>query len=238
MNELVLGVKYRFFAAQCLLVLALGCGSSVQSPVPVSIGPGDSRDGQTADSDGTGEVGTLPASKYEEPLPLPVVVLDTSYGAIHVRLDREKAPITVDNYLNNYVDRGHYDGTIFHYVLPGKTVLGGGFDESLQLKPVRAQIVNEADNGLKNVRGTIGMSRDHDYADSATCQFYFNVADNESFDHTGRDTPEEFGYCVFGEVVSGMDVLDRIAQSSVHDTPQFTSTPVEPVVLKTVRRAK
>ena len=135
----------------------------------------------------------------------PVVVLETSLGNIEIELDAQKAPVSVENFLA-YVDSGHYDGTVFHRVIPNFMIQGGGFDESFTQKPTRAPIKNEADNGLLNQRGTIAMARTAD-VNSATSQFFINVADNGFLNHGGRD----FGYAVFGKVSSGMDVVDKIA---------------------------
>jgi peptidyl-prolyl cis-trans isomerase B (cyclophilin B) len=164
----------------------------------------------------------------------PVVVLDTSLGSITVRLDKEKAPLTVDNFFC-YSDSGHYDQTIFHQVFKGQGILGGGYTTALAEKPAHTPIRNEADNGLKNRRGTIAMVRAVDSIDSATSHFLFNVADNAILDHQDR-TPQGYGYCVFGDVVAGMDVIDNIAETPVQDTPQMERTPVQAVLIKSIRR--
>ena len=136
----------------------------------------------------------------------PVVVLNTSQGAITLELDDEKAPVTVANFLE-YVDAGHYDGTVFHRVIDGFMIQGGGFEPGMKQKSTRAPIKNEADNGLKNDRGTIAMARTAQ-KDSATAQFFINLKDNDFLNHGSRD----FGYAVFGRVTDGMDVVDRIAK--------------------------
>ena len=156
----------------------------------------------------------------------PVVVLETSLGTIELELDAVKAPISVENFLA-YVDAGHYDGTLFHRVIPGFMIQGGGFDASMQQKPTRGQIKNEADNGLTNQRGTVAMARTSD-VNSATSQFFINVADNGFLNHGGRD----FGYAVFAKVTSGMDVADKIA--AVKRGAQ--DAPVEPVMIKKATR--
>ena len=155
----------------------------------------------------------------------PVVVLETSLGTIELELDAEKAPISVENFLT-YVDAGHYNGTLFHRVIPGFMVQGGGFDGSGQ-KPTRGQIKNEADNGLTNQRGTVAMARTSD-VNSATSQFFINIADNGFLNHGGRD----FGYAVFAKVTSGMDVADKIA--AVKRNAQ--DAPLEPVTIKKATR--
>jgi peptidyl-prolyl cis-trans isomerase A (cyclophilin A) len=155
-----------------------------------------------------------------------VVVLETSLGMIELELDAAKAPISVENFLA-YVDAGHYDNTLFHRVIPGFMIQGGGFDASMQQKPTRGQIKNEADNGLTNQRGTVAMARTSD-VNSATSQFFINVADNGFLNHGGRD----FGYAVFAKVTSGMDVADKIA--AVKRGAQ--DAPVEPVMIKKATR--
>jgi len=155
-----------------------------------------------------------------------VVVLETSLGTIELELDAEKAPISVENFLA-YVDAGHYDGTLFHRVIPGFMIQGGGFDTSMKQKPTRGPIKNEADNGLTNQRGTVAMARTSD-VDSATSQFFINVVDNGFLNHSGRD----FGYAVVGKVTSGMDVADKIA--AVKRGAQ--DAPIEPVVIKKASR--
>ena len=140
-----------------------------------------------------------------------------------MRLDAEKAPLTVENF-RNYVARGQYDQTIFHQVLkdPVQIVLGGGYTADLKEKSALTPIRNEAHNGLKNRRGTIAMARRPNNEDSATCQFFINIADNDVLDFKAR-TPEGYGYCVFGEVTTGMEVLDRIAKTPVHNVDKFAA---------------
>jgi peptidyl-prolyl cis-trans isomerase B (cyclophilin B) len=140
----------------------------------------------------------------------PQVVLETSKGAITIELYPDKAPKTVENFLS-YVKAGHYDGTVFHRVIDGFMVQGGGFDAKLVQKPTRAAIQNEADNGLKNKRGTVAMARTGD-PHSATAQFFINTVDNAFLDHKSKDA-SGWGYTVFGKVVTGMDVVDAIGKS-------------------------
>jgi peptidyl-prolyl cis-trans isomerase A (cyclophilin A) len=160
----------------------------------------------------------------------PVVVLETSLGSIEIELDAEKAPISSANFLA-YVDSGHYDGTIFHRVIPNFMIQGGGFDEAMSQKPTKAPIKNEANNGLKNVRGTLAMARTN-VVDSATSQFFINLKDNDFLNHGGRD----FGYAVFGKVVSGMDVVDKIAAVKTGNRGMHQDVPVEPVKITKARR--
>lgn len=163
----------------------------------------------------------------------PQVELVTNKGTIVLELDPDKAPKTVENFLK-YVDEGHYDGTIFHRVIKGFMIQGGGFDESLNKLPTGAPIVNEAGNGLSNERGTIAMARTAD-PNSATAQFFINTVDNDGLNHA-NDTPERFGYAVFGRVVQGMDVVDAIAGVQTHNVGMFGDVPVEPVVIEKARR--
>jgi len=137
----------------------------------------------------------------------PRVELETSLGKIVIELDPEKAPKTVENFLG-YVKSGFYDGTIFHRVIPGFMIQGGGFTPEMQQKKTQPPIANEADNGLKNKRGTLSMARTNDPM-SATSQFFINVNDNRSLDHTAK-TAGGWGYAVFAKVVEGMDVADKI----------------------------
>ena len=137
----------------------------------------------------------------------PRVLINTSEGDIVLELDREKAPATVDNFLA-YVDDGFYDGTVFHRVIKGFMAQGGGFTADFEQKRTKAPVKNEADNGLKNKRGTIAMARTSD-PHSATAQFFINTVDNGFLDHSSP-TPNGWGYAVFGRVVEGMEVLDRI----------------------------
>ncbi len=163
----------------------------------------------------------------------PTIQLVTSEGVVVVELDMEKAPITAKNFLW-YMNNGHYDGTIFHQVIPDYMVLGGGYTESYVEKPTQFWIRNEAYNGLKNLRGTIAMARRLEDADSSTSQFFFNLIDNPHLDHKSRQSAEQYGYRVFGRVVEGIEVLDRIGRVSITDKDSFKSTPQQPVVIKQV----
>ncbi len=167
----------------------------------------------------------------------PLVVIHTSYGDVTVRLDPRRAPETVTNFLE-YVDNGHYDGTIFHQVARDRLVVGGGFTPRLVEKPPRRKpVVNEAANGLSNRRGTIAMARRLEAPDSATCQFYINLGDNDELDHRDRSV-DGFGYCVFGEVLAGLEVVEEIASAEVTDTEAFDLLPIRTVLIKTVTRVK
>jgi peptidyl-prolyl cis-trans isomerase B (cyclophilin B) len=137
----------------------------------------------------------------------PRVELSTSWGKIKLELDAARAPKTVSNFLK-YVRSGHYNGTIFHRVIGDFMIQGGGFDTNYSEKPTDTRVQNEADNGLSNLRGTVAMARTPD-PHSAGAQFFINVVDNQRLDHRSK-TPEGWGYCVFGKVVDGMDVVDKI----------------------------
>ncbi|SFN43761.1 peptidyl-prolyl cis-trans isomerase A (cyclophilin A) [Izhakiella capsodis] len=153
------------------------------------------------------------------------VLLTTSAGNIELELNNQKAPITVKNFVD-YVNSGFYNNTIFHRVIPGFMIQGGGFTADMQQKSTNPPIKNEADNGLLNRRGTIAMARTAD-KDSATSQFFINVADNAFLDHGQRD----FGYAVFGKVVKGMSVADKIAQVQTHNVGPYQNVPVKPIVI-------
>jgi peptidyl-prolyl cis-trans isomerase B (cyclophilin B) len=163
-----------------------------------------------------------------------VVVMETSMGTIKLELNGGKAPITVKNFLS-YVDEGFYDGTIFHRVISDFMIQGGGFEPGMkEKKKLRWPIKNEASNGLSNKRGTIAMARTGD-PDSATAQFYINVVDNGSkLDKTGRNA----GYCVFGKVIEGMGVVDRIKEVATSSRPPHDDVPVDDVIIKSIRRAE
>ena len=162
----------------------------------------------------------------------PVVSIVTSLGEIKVALRPDKAPLTVDNFLK-YVKAGHYANTVFHRVIPGFMIQGGGMDGKLNEKPTRPPVRNEAKNGLRNSRGTIAMARTND-PHSATAQFFINVKDNHSLDFGIRGA----GYTVFGEVIEGLEVVDKIvAVPTVNKSPHL-DVPATPVVIRTARLAQ
>jgi cyclophilin family peptidyl-prolyl cis-trans isomerase len=165
----------------------------------------------------------------------PVVRLDTNLGAITIRLNAVQAPLTVRNFLN-YVNDGYYSNTLIHYVDADKMILGGGYTADGQSKRAGPSIRNEAHNGLKNLRGTIAMARDVAAGiDSATAQFFINVTDAPAFDHQG-ETSDEYGYCVFGEVVDGLEVAKRISRSPTQDAGgDLAQTPNPPIVVTAVQ---
>lgn len=158
-----------------------------------------------------------------------MIVLQTNFGDIVVRLNHDEAPNTTANF-KQYVVDGHYDGTLFHRVIDGFMVQGGGFDTDFNQKPTRASIDNEADNGLKNVTGTLAMARTQD-PHSATAQFFINVADNDFLNHSGKSL-QGWGYCVFGEVVEGMDVVERIKEVPTTRRGMHADVPADDVVIQ------
>ncbi len=160
----------------------------------------------------------------------PEVIIQTTLGDIRVELEAEKAPVSVENFLA-YADAGYYDGTIFHRVIRNFMVQGGGFTENMVQKSTRAPIRNEADNGLKNSRGTLAMARTADI-NSATSQFFINLVDNTFLDHKVRD----YGYAVFGRVVEGMDVVDKLASVPTGVKSGMRDVPTVPVLIKKVVR--
>ena len=160
----------------------------------------------------------------------PTVEMQTSMGTIVVELDSEKAPKTVQNFLQ-YARDGYYTDTIFHRVIDGFMIQGGGFTRGMEQKPTSKSVENEGKNGLKNVRGTIAMARTSD-PHSATSQFFINHKDNAMLDYPSRDG---WGYAVFGKVVQGMDVVDKIAKVPTGNRAMYQNVPVEPVVILSVK---
>lgn len=158
-----------------------------------------------------------------------MIKLHTNFGVIALELNAEKAPKTVENFVQ-YVQDGHYDGTIFHRVIPGFMIQGGGFSVDMQQKEVRDPVDNEAANGLKNKRGTIAMARTND-PHSATAQFFINVTDNDFLDFRAP-SGQGWGYCVFGEVIEGLDVVDTIKAVSTGNKGFHQDVPKEPVIIE------
>lgn len=158
-----------------------------------------------------------------------MIKMTTSLGDITIELYPEEAPISVQNFID-YVESGHFDGLIFHRVIPGFVVQGGGFTPEMEQKQTRDPIKNEADNGLKNSRGTLSMARTPD-PDSATSQFFVNLVDNAFLDHTAP-TAQGWGYAVFAKVVEGMDVVDAMATKQTGNQGRHSDVPVEPIVIE------
>jgi cyclophilin family peptidyl-prolyl cis-trans isomerase len=168
----------------------------------------------------------------------PVIVIRTSAGDITIELDIEHSPQTVLNFLDKYARDGFYDQTIFHYADPDSFVAAGGFTEDLALKTTSSPIYNESNNGLSNVRGTVAMSRDADSAHSATSQFFINVVDNPGLDFQETESDAQRGYCVFGQVVEGMEIVDQIAHSQVQQEGDFERLPVTPIMILSVEEVR
>ena len=203
-------------------------------PGPAAADPGQS----TAGSGGQTRAVQAPPLQAPADTPAPgnpVVVMSTSLGDVTLELFKKEAPVSVDNFLR-YVNDGFYAGTVFHRVKKGFMIQGGGFTPTLVEKPTRAPILNEATNGLHNARGTLAMARTRALR-SATSQFYINVGDNRALDHTGF-APEDFGYAVFGRVLSGMDVVDRIVAVPTTSKGPMDDVPVDPVIIKGVKLLK
>jgi len=173
---------------------------------------------------------TPPAEEKKDLAPFEYVKMSTSKGDIYIELDHTKAPISTENFIK-YVDKKFYDGTIFHRVVPGFVIQGGGLTEDMKEKTTEKPIKNEWQNGLKNKRGTLSMARTN-APDSATSQFFVNLVDNQALD-TPRDGA---AYAVFGKVVKGMDVVDKIAQVKTGDKGRFQNVPTEAVLIKSVTR--
>ena len=219
------------------MIAAVGCGSDSDKgaktePDSGSPPPAESDQGKSAST----PLRQAPGSRVPGK---PRVLIETKLGSITVELEPEKAVITVTNFLD-YVRAGHYTNTIFHEILKDYVVIGGSFTPDLQERPARGPIYNEARNGMSNVRGTIAMSRQPDDKGSATCQFFFNLADNSGIlDHkespTGETADQDYGYCVFGTVVEGMEVVDAIGNAEVQARGDFETIPVEDVVIRSMR---
>lgn len=174
------------------------------------------------------------------------VVFETSAGNFTIRVNNEKAPVSAENFLK-YVDEGFYNGTVFHRVINNFMVQGGGFTPDMKQKTTKGAIKNEAGNGLKNIMGTVAMARTSE-VNSATAQFFVNVKDNSFLDHKS-DNPSEFGYAVFGEVISGMDTIDKMKSvqtcpgtaqgcSAMQLPPGFRDVPATPIVITKAARKK
>ena len=175
----------------------------------------------------------IKAVKSVEKETTPMVMVKTTLGDIVLELDEKKAPVTVKNFLD-YVDQKHYDGTIFHRVIDNFMIQGGGFTSDMNQKPTRAPIKNEADNGLKNEKGTVAMARTP-AVDSATSQFFINVSDNAFLNHRDK-TSQGYGYCVFGKVVKGLDVMDKIRSVKTGNRSGHGDVPLDVVEIISAER--
>lgn len=162
----------------------------------------------------------------------PVVTMSTTMGDIRIELNADKAPITTKNFLD-YVNEGYFDGLIFHRVIPGFMIQGGGFDSAMSQKKTKSPIKNEAANGLKNVIGSVAMARTN-VVDSATAQFFINVKDNDFLNHKNT-SPDGYGYAVFGQVIEGMDVVHSIEKVKTGNRGMHQDVPAEAVVIHSVK---
>lgn len=228
-----------------ILLSATGCGQSAPADATAQIAGGPATEDAAASTnlaDATqanfsqGSSAKAGARKPEGDPLHPIVEIQTTLGKITLELDAEHAPGTVRNFLN-YVNAELYNSTIFHYVDAGSMILGGGFDDQLSPIQISPPIRNEAHNGLRNLAGTIAMSRPFDAIDGATSQFFINVRDNSALDHSGP-TEDEYGYTVFGKVTAGMEVVEQISQIPVHTEGEFTNTPKQRVIVEAVRFVK
>jgi peptidyl-prolyl cis-trans isomerase B (cyclophilin B) len=233
-----------------LTLTALGCGSSESesSSVTASIdankaeSPSENKAPNTVEVS-TGSIyqntsdSTAQAPRQQVVEQKPIMLIKTSLGDIKVELDSENAPMTVENF-TAYVEDGFYNETVFHYVEQGYMMSAGGFKENGESEPTRAYVLNEAHNGLKNLRGTIAMARDPQYKHRAAAQFFINLADNDSLDHKSDETDETYGYCVFGKVIEGMDVVEKIASVEVKTDDLFVKRPAESVVIESIERIR
>ncbi len=216
-------MKWRMLLAAGAVLLGVSCASTESEK---ATGEPESAPEAGQQEEAAPEPASTPAPAEDS---TPLVAIDTSHGTIAVELDPARAPESVASFLDN-VETGFYEGTIFHRVIQGFMIQGGGMTPDMRLKPTGKQLVNEADNGLKNLRGTIAMARKSS-PHSASVQFYINHADNDFLDHTAK-TNEGWGYAVFGRVVEGMDVVDSIAT-----TPTARGdVPVEQVTIERARR--
>jgi len=215
------------FVLLALGVFGAGCGS--ESSGAYGDGAGSSTTGAdtTNGPDAGSDLGDSQMADSQKS-----VEFVTSMGTFVIELDGAAAPVTVENFLA-YVDAGFFDGTVFHRVIPGFMAQGGGFSADMKQKPVNAPIKNEADNGLKNLRGTVAMARTS-VIDSATAQFFVNVADNAFLDHKAK-TMQGYGYAVFGKVVSGMEVMDAMVAVPTTSKGQMQDIPVTPIVIESAK---
>jgi peptidyl-prolyl cis-trans isomerase A (cyclophilin A) len=242
-------------ALAAVLMAALGCGPSAppegtekaaKTEEPKAAPPpAEAPAAEAPPAEETAKVEPLPVPKeapkaVEQPKAAPkaisgkpVVVMETSKGTIKIELDADKAPITVKNFLA-YVDSKFFDGTIFHRVIPGFMIQGGGFQANMNEKSTRPPIQNESSNGLLNARGTLAMARTGD-PHSATAQFFINHVNNTVLDKA--NSRDGWGYAVFGKVIEGMDVVDAIAKVPTTTKGMYENVPAEPVVIKSARRA-
>jgi len=244
-----LRLLFTFAAALSLAVGLTGCGGKEAATASTEETP------EVTETAGSTEAAAKPAStpltstiNYQNqpsiygnaeatPITNPVVILHTSAGDIQIELFMEQAPQTVGNFLDNYARQGAYENTIFHYVDPKGFILGGGYTADLTAKPTRGGINNESDNRVSHERGTVAMSHEPNDPHSATCQFFINVVDNTGLNYQGND-PDQRGYCVFGRVTQGMEIVDQIAAAALAPQEGFDNLPGDPIVIQSVEEVK
>lgn len=213
MQEFFIMLKNTFLKTTAVIVTAMALGLYAQDKKEITPPAADVKPQETS-----------------QPLKgLVKATLETSKGTIEIELDADKAPLSVANFVN-YAKKGHYDGTIFHRVIPGFMIQGGGFTADMQQKPTDKPIPCESKNGLKNARGTLAMARTSD-PHSATSQFFINVKDNGFLDFPGQDG---WGYCVFGKVTKGLDVVDAIVAAPSTTKAPHQNVPVDPITITKV----
>jgi peptidyl-prolyl cis-trans isomerase A (cyclophilin A) len=232
----LLGLAILALVVACWLT---GCGGTADVPAAGVASAAAPSSGSDSAEPSVPVTATSARPRPAPPKPVdPIVLIHTSAGDIQLQLFIEKAPQSVDNFLRNYALRGFYDGTIFHHVEAGSMLIGGGYTQELEPKETRAPVYNESQNGLKNTRGAVAMIRDPENTHSATSQFFINLADNPSLDFQSDETDADWGYCVFGQVVAGMDIVDSIAQASVEPKGEFAKLPATPIVITSVERVR
>ena len=228
-------------AAIAVIGVVVGCAggeeetppAEAEEPAAETAGEPESFQGaEEAGLEGAEETGEASEGKADLDVTYPVVELRTNLGTIKLELYPDRAPKTVDNFLS-YVRQGFYDGTIFHRVVPDFVIQGGGFTPDMTKKPTGPPIENEADNGLRNLRGTICMARTND-PHSATSQFFINTRNNPALDFRGKSV-SGWGYAVFGKVIEGMDVVDAIEKVPRGRRDGYDDVPLEPVVIESAR---
>ena len=221
------------FVALIIILFAVGCGGDAPTASVSNDSKGDSNsDGGKTKGAKLGGIKSKSRSSNDGT----IVAVETNLGTFEITLDPEKAPLAVDNFLYNYVQRGGYDNTIIHYAT-SDFFIAGGHTKKLNEIPARAPVRNESDNGLHNLKATVAMSHTQDYPHSATSHFFINVKDNDFFDYDeSADEDKKWGYTVFGKVTDGWDVVEKIARAKTHDADEFVSTPVKPIIIKSIRQ--
>lgn len=228
----LVAVSLGMFAAGCNKAEETPAASNTPNEAAPAAGASPSKSPASISANTTSAQGVPVKSNVE--MPSPIILMKTSLGDIHLKLNPKAAPRTVSNFVD-YVVTKHYDGTIIHQIDGGYALLGGTYDEKLQAKAVRYPIPNEsATSGLKNKKGTIAMAHKPNDPNGATSQFFINLSDNPKLDRKG-DKPEDAGYCVFGEVVQGLDVLEKISQVQTATVKGFEKMPVQTVSVQTMK---